>query len=133
MRYVLTLVAAVLGLAFINASSALAAEEEVGTKVVEGWIHSVDLEAGSFVLGGKDETQTTFRFGVKTGEREATILLDGKKANAQTAIKPGRKASVAYVEVGDDLWVTKMEVTSAAKDPDKEPDKQPDKEPDREK
>jgi hypothetical protein len=116
MRYAFTFVAAVLGLAFIDASSALAADEKVNDVAV-GYIHSVDLKAGSFVLGGRNESQTTFRIGVKTGERrsDCLLLLDGKMANPATAIKPGRKATVTYVKVGDDLGASKLEVTSAAK------------------
>jgi len=51
------------------------------------------------------------------GGREATsILLDGQKATFEAAIQPGRKASVTYVKVSaDDLWVWKVDVTSAAK------------------
>ena len=86
-------------------------------QVMDGYLHSVDLKAGSFVLGGKNESQTTFRFGVKTGERRADclLLLDGKTANPATALKPGRKATVTYVKVGDDLGASKLEVMSAAK------------------
>jgi hypothetical protein len=87
----------------------------VETKVTDGWIHSVDLKAGSFVLGGKNESQTTFRIGMKHGEREAEILLDGKKATFEAAVKPGRKASVTYAKVGNDLWVWNAEVTSGTK------------------
>jgi len=118
MRYALTVVAFVLGLAFIHASSALAEEGKVEPKVMDGTIHSVDLKAGTFVLGGKDESQTTFRPPVKVeGRREAAhILLDGQKATFEAAIQPGRKASVTYVKVSDDdLWVWKVAVTSAAK------------------
>ena len=84
------------------------------TRVMDGWIRSIDLKAGSFVLAGKNESQTTFKFGVKTGERRAEMLflLDGKRANRETAIKPGRKASVTYVKVGDDLRAWKVEVAS---------------------
>jgi len=117
MRYALTVVAFMVGLAFINASSALAEEGKAEPKVTEGWIHSVDLKAATFVLGGKNESQTTFRCLLKVeGRREATrILLDGKKATFDAAIKPGRKASVTYVKVSDDdLWVWKVAVTSAA-------------------
>jgi ferric-dicitrate binding protein FerR (iron transport regulator) len=85
------------------------------SQIIDGWIHAVDLKAGSFVLGGKNESQTTIRVGVKTGEREAVILLDGKRTNPATAIKPGVKASVTCVKVGDDLWASRLEVTSAAK------------------
>ena len=100
------------------------AEGEVKSLVATGYIHDPktskdDLYPGSFVLGGRNESQTIFRTGVKAGEREATILLDGKRADFQTAIKPGRKASVTYVMVGNDRWVSKVEVTSAAKQPDR--------------
>ena len=97
--------------------SALAAEEKGKPRVMDGWLHSVDLKAGSFVLRGKNESQTTFRIGVKTGERrdDCLLLLDGKLANLETAFKPGRKAAVTYVKVGDDLGASKLEVTSAAK------------------
>ena len=116
MRYAFTFVAAILGLAFIHASNALAADEKVNDVAV-GYIHSVDLKAGTFVLGGRNERLWTFRFGVNVGEREADVLLDGKKAKSlKAAIKPGCKASVASVTVGKDLWVTKLEVASAAKD-----------------
>jgi len=116
MRYAFTFVAAILCLAFIHASIALAADEKVNDVAV-GYIHSVDLKAGTFVLGGRNESQTTFRFGVNRGEREAYILLDGKKPKSlKAAIKPGCKASVTSVTVGKDLWVTKLEVTSAAKE-----------------
>ena len=118
MRYVLTVVALMLGLACIHAASALAEEEKAKPTVTEGWIHSVSLEAGTFVLGGKNESQTTFRCLLKVeGRREATtILLDGEKATFEAAIKPRRKASVTYVKVSDDdLWVWKVAVTSAAK------------------
>ena len=100
-----------------SAASAPAEEGKVKPQVMDGYIHSVDLKAGSFVLGGKNESQTTFRVGVKTGEKRADclLLLDGKMANPETAIKPGRKASVTYVKVGDDLGASKVEVTSAAK------------------
>jgi hypothetical protein len=83
---------------------------------MDGWIHSVDLKAGSFVLGGKNEGQTTFRVAVKVeGNREPPqLLLDGKKADFQAAIQPGRKASVTFVTVAEhDLWVWRVEVTSA--------------------
>jgi len=115
MRYALTVVALMLGLVAIHASSALAAEEKKESKVADGWIHAVDMKAGTFVLGGRNESQTTFRVGVKAGEREADIFLDGKKTNPANAIKSGRKASVTYVKVGDDLWATKIEVTSKGK------------------
>jgi len=89
-----------------------------GAQVMDGTIHSVDLKAGTFVLGGRNETQTTFRPLQKVeGRREATsILLDGQKATFEAAIQPGRRASVTYVKVSDDdLWVWKVDVTSAAK------------------
>ena len=118
MKYALTLVAFMVGLAFINAASALAEEGKAEPKVMDGFIHSVDLKAGTFVLGGKNESQTTFRPLQKNeGRREATsILLDGQKATFEAAVQPGHKASVTYVKVSDDdLWVWKVEVTSAAK------------------
>ena len=62
--------------------------------------------------------QTTFRVAVKVeGKREAAhVLLDGQKATFEAAIQPKRNASVTYVKVSkDDLWVWKVEVTSAAK------------------
>ena len=117
MRYAFTFVAAMLGLAFISASGAPAAEEKAKPQVMEGWIHSVDLNAKSFVLGGKNESQTTFRVAVKVeGNREAAhLLLDGQKATFEAAIQPKRKASVTFVKVADDdLWVWKVEVTSPA-------------------
>ncbi len=119
MKYAFTFVAAILGLGFVNASSALPADEKGETQVMDGWIHSVDLKAGTFVLGGKNGSQTTFRVGVKVGEREAIILLDGKKATFQAAIQPSCEATVTFVTVGKDLWVTKLEVTSAAREPDR--------------
>ena len=117
MRYAFTFAAAILFLAFISASNALGAEEKGKAQVMDGWLDSVDLKAGTFVLHGKRESQTTFRIGVKTGERRADclLLLDGKMANPETAFKPGRKATVTYVKVGDDLGASKIEVTSAAK------------------
>ena len=78
----------------------------------------MDLKAGTFALGGRNESQTTFRPLQKVeGRREATsILLDGQKATFEAAIQPGRKASVTYVKVSeDDLWVWKVDVTSVAK------------------
>ena len=122
MRYTFTVVAAILALVFImefaSADSAQAAEGKLKPQIMDGWIHSVDLKAKSFVLGGKNESQTTFRVAVKVeGNREpAHVLLDGKKATFEAAIQPKRKASVTYVKVAaDDLWVWKVEVTSAAK------------------
>jgi ferric-dicitrate binding protein FerR (iron transport regulator) len=91
---------------------------DAGTQVMPGYIHKVDLAAGTFVLGGANESQTTFRCLLKVeGRREATkILLDGQKSTFEAAIKTGRKASVTYVKVSEtDLWVWKVEVTSAAK------------------
>jgi len=98
--------------------TAYAAEGKAESLVATGYIHDPrtsknDLEIGSFVLGGKNESQTIFRTGVNVGEREAEILLDGKKATFQAAIKPGRKATVTYVTVGKDRWASKVEVTSA--------------------
>ena len=118
MRYAFTFVAAVFTLACIHAFSALAGEGKVQPLVTDGWIHAVDLNAKSFVLGGKNESQTTFRVAVKVeGKREAAhVLLDGQKATFEAAIQPKRKASVTYVKVADDdLWVWKVEVTSAPK------------------
>ena len=118
MRHTLILVAAMFSLTLITASSAPAEEEKVKPQVMEGWIHSVNLTANSFVLGGKNESQTTFRVAVEVeGNREpARLLLDGKKSSLKDAIQPKRKASVTYVKVSDDdLWVWKVEVTSTAK------------------
>lgn len=118
MRYALTFVVFMLGLAIINASDSLAGEGKVKPQVTGGFIHSVDPKAKSFVLGGKNESETKFRILVENeGDREAaTLLLDGKKAAFEAAIKPGRKASVTYVKVGkEDLWVWKVDVMSAAK------------------
>ena len=83
-------------------------------RVMEGRIHSVDLKAGTFVLLDKKESQTTFRVGVKSGERrdDCLLLLDGKPTDPAIAMKPGRKASVTYVQVGDDRGASKVEVTS---------------------
>lgn len=116
MRFALTLVAVMLGLAIISTSTALAAKEEAQAAVAEGYIHSVDTKAGTFVLGGRNESQTTFRIGVKTdkGRDDCLLLLDGKMAKPD-AMKAGLKASVTYVKVGDDLGASKIEVTSAAK------------------
>jgi len=99
-------------------------EGEVKSVVTTGYIHDPksskdDLHLGSFLLGGRNESVTVFRTGVKKGEREASILLDGKKTTFQDAIKPGRKATVTYAKVGDELWVSKVEVASSAKEPDK--------------
>jgi len=115
MKYTFALVAAILALAFINASSVPAAEEKVAN-VADGFIHSVDLKAGTFVLGGRNESQTTFRIGVKTdaGRADCLLLLDGKIATAD-AMRPGLRASVTFVKVGDDVGASKIEVTSAAK------------------
>ena len=118
MRYALTFVAFVLCLAFLSAFGALAGEEKVKPQVMDGFIRSVDLKVKSFVLAGRNESQTKFRVAVENeGNREAAhLLLDGKRAAFEAVIKPGRKASVTYVKVGnDDLWVWKVEVTSAAK------------------
>jgi hypothetical protein len=107
-----------LDLVLINACSALAGEGKVKPLVMDGWIQSVDLNAKSFVLGGQNESQSTFRVAVKVeGKREAAhVLLDGQKATFEAAIQPKRKASVTYVKVSkDDLWVWKVAVTSAAK------------------
>ena len=118
MRYAVTVVAFMLGLGLISASSALAEEGKAEPTTVDGWIHAVNVEAGTFVLGGKNESQTTFRCLLKVeGKREATkILLDDERVTFEAAIKSGRKASVTYVKVSDeDLWVWKVAVTSAAK------------------
>ena len=114
MRYALTLVAATLALAFIGASSALAAEGTPKPKVMQGFIHKVDISAGTFVLGGKNESQTPFRFGVKRGEREVTVFLDGQKTTREAMKKPKCKSSVTYIKVGDVLWAVKVEITSPA-------------------
>jgi ferric-dicitrate binding protein FerR (iron transport regulator) len=87
-------------------------------QVLDGWIQSVNLEAKTFVLGSKNETRTTFRVAVKNeGNREAAqLLLDGKRVSFEEAIQKKRKASVTFVKVSEtDLWVWKVEVTSAAK------------------
>jgi len=118
MSHSFAFVAALVGLALMGASGARAEEEKVKPEVAEGYIHSVDSGANSFVLGGKNESQTTFKVAVKVdGKREpAHILLDGKKSSFEGAIQPKRRASVTYVNVAkDDLWVWKVEVTSAAK------------------
>jgi len=84
-------------------------------QIKTGWIRSVDLKAGSFVLSGKNESRTTFRVALAPeGNREAArLLLDGKKATFEAAIRPRRKASVTYVRLSeDDLWVWKVEVDS---------------------
>ncbi|HVL07853.1 MAG TPA: hypothetical protein VM512_01645 [Burkholderiaceae bacterium] len=112
-----SLVAGVLGLALLCAN--VRAEDAKATpEVAEGFIHTVDAGTTSFVLGGKNESQTTFKVMVKPdGKKEAAhILLDGKRTSFETAIQPKRKASVTYVKVAkDDLWVWKVDVTSAAK------------------
>jgi hypothetical protein len=118
MRYAFTSVAAILALAPINVSNALAEEGKPKPQVLDGWIHSVDLEAKTFVLGGKNESQTTFRVAVKNeGNREAAqLLLDGKRVSFEEAIQKKRKASVTYVKVSEtDLWVWKVQVTSPTK------------------
>jgi hypothetical protein len=117
MRYIFALVTALLCLMFINASNVLGAEGKAKSQVMKGRIHSLDLKAGTFVLVGEKESKTTFRVGVKNGERrdDCLLLLDGKPANPATAMKPGRKASVTYVQVGNDRGASKVEVTSAAK------------------
>ncbi len=112
----IALVAAVFGLVLMGVSART--EEKVKPEVTEGYIHSVDAETNSFVLGGKNESQTTFKVLVKAeGKKEpAHILLDGKKASFADAIQPKRKASVTYVKVAkDDLWVWKVEVASPTK------------------
>ncbi len=90
-------------------------------QIRDGWIESVDLEAGRFVLrhkkGDETESQTTFRIGSKTGEREAIILLDGKKSTFIAAMAPKRRASVTYSSIGNEYWVVKASVMSVAKSP----------------
>ncbi len=116
MSHKLAFVAVVFGLVLMGVNAR--AEEKVKPEVTEGFIHSVDAGANSFVLGGKNESQTTFKVLVKAeGKKEpAHILLDGKKTSFADAIQPKRKASVTYVKVAkDDLWVWKVEVTSATK------------------
>lgn len=117
MKYTFSFAVAILALAFISGSSALAAEDKAQPQVMDGYIHSVDMKAGTFVLGGKNESQTTFRIGVKTdkGRNDCLLLLDGKMAKPENAMKPGLKASVTYVKVGDDVGASKIDVTSAAK------------------
>ena len=83
--------------------------------VETGWISSVDPAAARFVLSGRNESQTTFNVPSKPDDREADIFLDGKKTSFQAAIQPGRKATVTSLKRGDDLWVSKVEVTSEAK------------------
>ena len=112
MRYALMLVVATFALAFINPSSALAAEGTAKPQVMKGYIRKVDLKAGTFVLGGKNERNTVFRFGVKRGEGEAAFYLDGKRASARNGFPKKSKASVTYVKVGDVLWALKVEITS---------------------
>ena len=117
MSHKLAIVATVFGLVLMGVVSAQA-EDKVKPEVTEGFIHSVDAGAASFVLGGKNESQTTFKVAIKAeGKKEpAHILLDGKKSSFETAIQPKRKASVTYVKVAkEDLWVWKVEVTSAVK------------------
>lgn len=117
MRYILTIVAVLVCLTFIKTSHTVGAEGKAKPRVMEGRIDSVDLKAGTFVIVGKKESKTTFKVGVKNGERrnDCLLLLDGKPANPTTAMKPGRKVSVTYVQVGDDLGASKVEVSSAAK------------------
>lgn len=83
--------------------------------VMQGYIREVDLKAGTFVLGGRNETNTVFRFGVKRGEREAAFYLDGKRARGQNGFPEKSKASASYTKVGDVLWALKVEVTSPGK------------------
>ena len=115
MRYALTLVVATFALAFINPSSAVAAEGTAESQVMEGYIRKPNMEAGTFVLGGKNETNTVFRFGVKRGEREAAFYLDGKRASARNGFPKKSKATVTYTKVGDVLWAQKVEVKSPGK------------------
>lgn len=86
-------------------------------EIMNGWINSVDLNAGTFVLGGEKESRTTFRIGVRTGEKrgDCLLLLDGKIAKPEAAMKPGRKAFVTYVKVGDEMGASKVEIVSAPK------------------
>jgi hypothetical protein len=116
MSHKLAFVAVVSGLVLMGVG--VRAEEKVKPEVTEGYIHSVDAEANSFVLGGKNESQTAFKVAVKAeGKKEpAHILLDGKKTSFEAAIKPKRKASVTYVKLAkDDFWVWKVEVTGETK------------------
>ncbi len=120
MKTVMAFIVAVFALACLSASSTMA--EAVKPQVAEGSIQSVDLKAKTFVLGGKNETQTTFKVATQSeGNREAAkVLLDGKKASFEAAVQAGRKVSVTYVKVADtDLWVWSVAVTSAAKEPDR--------------
>ncbi|MCE9606068.1 MAG: hypothetical protein K8U03_14320 [Planctomycetia bacterium] len=82
-----------------------------------GFIHAVDASAKTFVLGGKNESQTTFKVLVKAaGNREAAhVLLDGKRTTFEEAIQSKRKATVTFVKTGDDLWVWKVDVASGSK------------------
>ena len=105
-------VAVVSFFAFANPAAPAADEKPA---IAQGIMHTVDLKEGKFVLGGTNEGQATFRFGVKKGEREAEVLLDGKPATLATAFKPGRKATVTYVTVGDAHWASKVEMTSGGK------------------
>ena len=84
-------------------------------QVMQGYVRKVDLEAGTFVLGGRNETNTPFRFGVKRGEREVNVFLDGKKSSFRNDFPPRSKSSVTYIEVGDALWALKVEITSPEK------------------
>lgn len=115
MRYALTLVVATFSLAFISPSSEVAAEGTAESQVMEGYIRKVDLKAGTFVLGGRNETNTPFRFGVKRGEREVNVFLDGKRSSFRSEIPRKSKSSVTYTKVGDVLWALKVEITSPGK------------------
>lgn len=118
MRNTFMLVAAVVALAMVSSSTATAADEKLKPEVVEGFVHSVDAKAKSFVLGGRNESTTTFRVAVEAeGNREAAhVLLDGERSTFDAAIQKGRKASVTFVKTGaGELWVWKVAVTSAAK------------------
>ena len=109
MRYVFTMVTAMLALAFVTTA------QPVNAQSMEGYIRKVDVNAGSFQLGGKNERNTSFRFGVRKGEWEAAFYLDGKKTSAQNGFPAKSKATVAYKKIDGVLWATKVEVTSPKK------------------
>ncbi|MDA0840341.1 MAG: hypothetical protein O3B01_10820 [Planctomycetota bacterium] len=111
MRYAFTMVAATLALALITPSNAQADEAQV----MDGYIHNVNMETGTFRLGGKNESNNTFRFGVKKGEIETAFSLDGKRASARNGFPKKSRASVTHTKVGDVLWALKVEVTSPGK------------------
>ena len=85
------------------------------TQVMQGFIRKPDMEAGTFVLGGKNERNTVFRFGVKRGEGEAAFYLDGKRASARNGFPKRSRATVTYTKVGEVLWAKKVEITSPGK------------------